>query len=169
MKKINEDEFLNTVKEIRLYNYKQSTIMWNMLFNEHPELKDIIDSIKSLEFHNKNKKVFDRMLTTFENTILSVYKIIKNSAKRGTITFKLYSEILKKEMEEFEKIEEIDDKNILKQKLNDYLNKSSQPFLYSFLYFLFPNISKDSWDKSIGLVFFFRTKALIECFNIVYL
>lgn len=169
MKRINEDEFLNAVKEVRLYNYKQNTLFWNSLFNEHPGIKDIVESIKSLQFHNKNKKVFDRMFTTFENTILSVYKIVRNSSKKGQITFEMYNEILKKEMEEFEKIEEISDKNLQKQRLNEYINKSNQPFLYSFLYFLYPNITKDSWDRSIGLIFFFRTKALIDCFDKVYL
>lgn len=168
MRRITEEEFLQAVREVKFYTYKQNLFLLKSLYTEHPDMEKIVESIKSLSFHNKNEKVFDRLFTTFENTILALYKIVKKFQKKGMITYQMYEEILSQEMQNFEKIEEITDKNLLKEKLNNFIVNDNQSFLVSFLYFLFPNIAKDSWDRSIGLIFFFRTKAIIKCFDKVY-
>ncbi len=166
MHKITQNEFLEKISEIAFMIEKDKQSLLENLYRTHPASSFFFESIKSLEFHEPTKVIFNKLLISAENAVLAFFSLSKQSPLVKSVSIDLYKNILNKNKEDFMAIADGDTLN--KEKIESFLLNSLQPSVYMMLYLSFPKIAENEWDKSIAFLVFLRVKSFLDCLSLSY-
>jgi len=166
MRKITQQEFMDKISEVAFMVEKEKNALLENLYKTHPVSSYFFETLKSLEFHEPTEEIFQKLITSAENSILAFYYLAKQNPLIKSINIDFYNNIFIKNKEEFMSI--ADNDSLDKTKIESFLLKSLQPAIYTLLYVTFPQLAENEWDKSIAFLVFLRVKSFIDCLSISY-